>query len=791
MRKGFIVLLASLGLLAVVGGAHAQQEQYRWRVGAYLGSMLYYGDLNQQLIPETVNPDHPAFGFSVERLLNKTWSGKVLYTQGQWVANDRTNAGFLARSLNAKTAVQDYSLLFTYHLDNNRQLGRRSFLAPYFSFGLGYTSFSVHGDLQDRNGTYYHYWSDYTIRSVAERDPGAGEATLVTQDGEYETDLSALETERSYPTESFNLPVALGLKFRLSSNVNLNLELLIRYAFTDYLDDVSGAYRTEYTDIDQRYAASPTGREASQRGSSPNVNDFYAFPSVSLHYSFARRKTSYRAPKLYAVADRVDRFTPPPSESLTVMDTIATLTLNDNLGSAESYAFADSLRIVPHVVGQDTLLAIVQPLADSLATLPVTDTLSSVTLPGASLNTMAGISDTLLILSDSLAAVVAPDSVAGDTVLQVVRYASDSTEHAQVLDTLTTQLVTSPDTTIVLSDSLALRIQADSVDQPQTINLVRLRALPPVDTLALITPAALSIPNSLPADTTQPATLIPLSGDRAIRVQPDSSGTRLGLVTYQPTPNTTGVPYFGTFDPRPDSVTTRPVASEVTDSIAPYEKKTVLFSTLPDKKEVSKSTTQSTDGSVKSDSAKASTMTTASPLDTSYVATLNARMDTFSGYLNEVSQKNDTSFTSILNEVKQLKAQLNDLQNAPRPVAQAASIEQKLRLLKLQELGTTEVFFSIGSSTVSAVGAERLQQVAVLVRNAPEVTVRLRGFTDSMGDPERNQLLSQRRAEAVRDVLTEAGVAGNRISVAYFGADRTLEKNEASYGRRVEVVVEE
>ena len=73
-------------------------------------------------------------------------------------------------------------------------------------------------------------------------------------------------------------------------------------------------------------------------------------------------------------------------------------------------------------------------------------------------------------------------------------------------------------------------------------------------------------------------------------------------------------------------------------------------------------------------------------------------MDTFSDYLDEVSQRNDTSFVSILRELEQLKAQLNNLENAPQPAVQAASIEQRLRTLKLQELGTTEVYFGVGSS---------------------------------------------------------------------------------------------
>ena len=736
--------------------ALAQQEQYRWRVGAYLGSMSYYGDLNQRLLPETVNPDHPAFGFSVERLLNKAWSAKLLYTQGQWMANDRTGDAFLARSLNAKTEVQDYSLLFTYYLDNNQQLGRRSFIAPYVSFGLGYTDFSVYGDLRNSDGTYYHYWSDYTIRSTAETNPNAAGANVVAQDGTYETELSSLATEREYPTESFVLPVALGLKFRLSSNINLNLELLMRYAFTDYLDDVSGAYRADYSSAEQRRAANPTGQAVAPRGSSPNVNDFYAFPSVSLHYSFARRKTAYRAPKLYAVADRVDRFTPTPSGPVTVVDTIAALTIDPMLNEQETYSLSDSLRIVPHVVGQDTLLAVVQPAADSFAVLP-DDSLSLATTPP--------------ILGDTLALI---------------------------------------DLAMLPSDSLA----ADTTGLP----------------------------------------LIPLSIDQAIQARATASGTELRLVEVEGLPTEDEPPTLGFFNPLPDSTTSRPVEPVVRSAEAPTEKKPVPFSTLPAPSDTAaqvaaRAGADTLTANVAPATQRATTMpvspvaerespepnnsvaavdqemdsssvevladtsrpmaptaggqivvvpragsgadTARAQLDSSYVTALTARMDTFSGYLDEVSQRNDTSFTSILRELEQLKTQLNNLETTSQPAAQATSIEQRLRTLKLQELGTTEVYFGVWSSSVSAIGTERLQQVGVLLKNAPKATVRLRGFTDSSGDPERNQLLSQKRAEAVRAILVEAGVPDDRISVAYFGADRTLSKEQASYGRRVEVVVEE
>lgn len=763
IRKSLFFCSVSLALL-LSGSAQAQQEQYRWRVGAYLGSMGYYGDLNHQLIPDAGNTSQPAFGFSLERILDKAWSAKLLYTQGQWMANDRANDALLSRSLNAKTEVQDYSLLFTYYLDNNRQLGRRSFLAPYVSFGLGYTDFSVYGDLRDGNGDYYHYWSDYSIHSTDETDANAAEAEVVGQDGVYETELSSLSTEKEYPTESFSLPVALGLKFRLSSNINLNLELLMRYAFTDYLDDVSGGYRADYSSPEQSIAANPTGQAAAQRGSSPNVNDFYAFPSVSLHYSFARRKRAYRAPKLYAVADRVDRFTPTPQGPLTVIDTIAALTIDPTMGENEVFPFADSLRIVPLVVGQDTLLAIVQSVVDSTATLPEGDSSSLATTPPVFQDTLA-IVDMAMLSSDSLA--------------------TDSTGLS------------------LIPLSLDRAIQARATDSGTELRLVETKKAP-----AAKAPSSLGSFNPLPDSTaTRPVPEPAISSAEA-----PTPGEPVPFSTLPP-------PQKGANEPTKSATSARPASDMPKAKATPTAKQTTAppASKTSEKKPPLKPTASAASTKPKTDSSsvKASpeTKTSVAPpagggiaivptvtsgeneattqLDSSYVTALTARMDTFSGYLDEVSQKNDTSFTSILSELEQLKAQLNNLDNAPQPAAQVASIEQRLRTLKLQELENTEVYFGVGSSAVSPVGAERLQQVGVLVKNAPEATVRLRGFTDTTGNPERNQLLSQKRAEAVRAILVETGVPDDRISAAFFGADRTLSKDQASYGRRVEVVVEE
>ena len=72
------------------------------------------------------------------------------------------------------------------------------------------------------------------------------------------------------------------------------------------------------------------------------------------------------------------------------------------LNEQETYSLSDSLRIVPHVMGQDTLLAIVQLAADLFTVLP-NDTLSLATTPPVFGDTLALI-DLATLPSDSLAA---------------------------------------------------------------------------------------------------------------------------------------------------------------------------------------------------------------------------------------------------------------------------------------------------------------------------------------------------------------------------------------------------
>ncbi|MGE0700132.1 MAG: OmpA family protein [Hyphomicrobiaceae bacterium] len=86
-----------------------------------------------------------------------------------------------------------------------------------------------------------------------------------------------------------------------------------------------------------------------------------------------------------------------------------------------------------------------------------------------------------------------------------------------------------------------------------------------------------------------------------------------------------------------------------------------------------------------------------------------------------------------------------------------------------------------------------LNRLAEAVNQCSQVTVEIEGHTDAEGTPERNQRLSDRRANAVKDYLTRAGVEEGRLVAIGYGQDRNIAPNDTAEGRaknrRIEFLV--
>ncbi len=301
----------------------SQQNIYKWRVGITTGLMNYKGDIETKYFPNSFDDpmfDKLSYSFEIERKLSKSFGLQASFLYGTLTANDIkyksdgsvdvVNSNY-DRALNFQSDIRGGSIRMIYHFDNNKIQSWNARLSPYLFAGFGITRFDVFADLMNKDGDFYYYWSDHTIRDLPESPGNASVSNIIEQDKQYETNLKNLGTENdiAIPDQTFNIPFGLGLKYRLSERFNLNLQFDAKYAFSDKIDDISGKYRTSYNSLFQEYAANPNGSTETYRGNSDGKNDIYFYGSIGLHINFGEKKKPFKVYPYYSDHGQVARVT--------------------------------------------------------------------------------------------------------------------------------------------------------------------------------------------------------------------------------------------------------------------------------------------------------------------------------------------------------------------------------------------------------------------------------------------------------------------------------------------------
>lgn len=104
-----------------------------------------------------------------------------------------------------------------------------------------------------------------------------------------------------------------------------------------------------------------------------------------------------------------------------------------------------------------------------------------------------------------------------------------------------------------------------------------------------------------------------------------------------------------------------------------------------------------------------------------------------------------------------------------------------------------DILFAVNSFSVRSDLRRDLNSVAGNLQAYPNSTVQIVGHTDSDGDAAFNQQLSERRANAVADILLDAGIPFSRIQTFGRGESQPVASNldpaGKSQNRRVEIVI--
>jgi len=255
--------VVAIVLFFVASESHAQKG---WEVGGWLGTSLYYGDLNNQ-----VNFSSPGL------------AGGLL---GKWNFNSRVS---LRGSLNYGRISADDA-----DADNNFNRNRNlNFYSDIFDLTTG-IEFNF---LEHIRGSKFETYSPFIFAglSIFRYNPKTELDGVTYSLQEFGTEGQDIGEE--YFLMSAGYTLGAGFKWDVSSDLTFAAEFTVRRVFTDYLDDVSTTFPNlarldavrgpTAVSLSDRSLQDGIAIEGRQRGNSAD-NDRYTFLSFSLTKFFGR-----------------------------------------------------------------------------------------------------------------------------------------------------------------------------------------------------------------------------------------------------------------------------------------------------------------------------------------------------------------------------------------------------------------------------------------------------------------------------------------------------------------------
>jgi hypothetical protein len=246
-----------------------QLRAQTWEIGGSIGGAGYIGDLNPN---NPVKISGVSAGIFGKRNFDGYFSAKLNIGVGNIAAYDSRSGSpqFRDRNLNFKDQLREVSLTGEFNFMNYIPDAGHNKYTPYIFTGIGISSYAPQA--QDFHGN--------------------------------EVSLRHLRTEgqlKAYGNNTVVIPYGLGIKYNLSGKFTVMADMGYRYAFTDYLDDVSGVYPDKsklsqisalLSDRSGEKTGNFIGTAGSQRGDFKS-HDTYFFLNFTISFTFVTSNCYY------------------------------------------------------------------------------------------------------------------------------------------------------------------------------------------------------------------------------------------------------------------------------------------------------------------------------------------------------------------------------------------------------------------------------------------------------------------------------------------------------------------
>lgn len=191
--------------------------------------LKYLGDVGKKSNGNYFSNLRLGYGFGIEYRIGKVLGIGIDGLYGKLAGTDNDKSSHL----NFQSTVMGGGLNVFAFFD---KLGEtQKVVSPYVHAGIGYMMFDAYGDLKDKNGKLYNYWSDGSIRDQKDEAANLQSSTILKRDYTYETQLK--DSASSYARSTLFIPLGIGAKFQIGFRSSLRIGMVYNLSMTDYIDN--------------------------------------------------------------------------------------------------------------------------------------------------------------------------------------------------------------------------------------------------------------------------------------------------------------------------------------------------------------------------------------------------------------------------------------------------------------------------------------------------------------------------------------------------------------------------
>lgn len=198
-------------------------------VTAQAGGLKFLGDVGQKNNANFFSDMRLGYNLGVEYRIGKILGIGIDGMYGKLAGTDNDQSSHL----NFQSTVMGGGLNIYAFFD---KLGEKEKeVSPYIHAGFGYLMFDPYGDLRDKNGIVYQYWTDGSIRNLTESSANDPLSAILRRDYKYETQLK--DSIANYARNTFYIPVGVGAKFNMGFRASLRVGITYNICMSDYIDN--------------------------------------------------------------------------------------------------------------------------------------------------------------------------------------------------------------------------------------------------------------------------------------------------------------------------------------------------------------------------------------------------------------------------------------------------------------------------------------------------------------------------------------------------------------------------